>query len=288
MSGWWCRMALTVLAGLCGWWSVAAHAQADDRCVEVHFARGSSSAAIRGNSSPETADCYTFRAAEGQTAHLHVTGRNMIVSVIGVGDARVGWTFTTHAQDYRFLVSQLFRSVTAEPYEILLRIDPAARCGLNHLALCRNTNQLVSEKRFVQAVATFVGNRRAAYLYETSVADQLLEVLHGPPDDVQRIGALYRFTACRAHSCEEKGAAVLAPDGRVVALGILHSNCGAPRPSSDCSRHETLTLFVRDPARRRGVIADLSDWAQSEVGDSYVFPGMKSARLDGVRVVTVQ
>ena len=62
------------------------------------------------------------------------------------------------------------------------------------------------------------------------------------------IGKRFAFTACRAHSCDEKGATVLEPDaGRLVALAHLHSACGKPHSSADCYAHETLTIFVRNP-----------------------------------------
>jgi hypothetical protein len=82
-------IALLVLA-------LPAHAQ--DRCTEVHFERGQSSATIRGSAPAEDVVCYTFGAGAGQTANLKVTGRNVIVSVIGVGDARTSWTFKTQAR----------------------------------------------------------------------------------------------------------------------------------------------------------------------------------------------
>lgn len=92
-----------------------------------------------------------------------------------------------------------------------------------------------------------------------------MEVLGGPPDDPQRIGARYRFTACRHHSCDEKGAAVLEPDGRVVATAILHTRCLEPKPPGGCSDHAVLTLFVRNPAREAPVIENLTAWAKGEM-----------------------
>jgi hypothetical protein len=71
---------------------------------------------------PENSVCYSFAAADGQTAHLKVTGRNMIISVIDVGDARDSWTFRTKVQTYKFIVVQLMRSVTSEPYTVTLSV----------------------------------------------------------------------------------------------------------------------------------------------------------------------
>jgi hypothetical protein len=46
----------------------------------------------------------------------------MIISVIDVGDARDSWTFRTKAQTYKFIVAQLMRSVTNEPYTVTLSV----------------------------------------------------------------------------------------------------------------------------------------------------------------------
>lgn len=58
----------------------------------------------------------------GQTARLRITGNNIIISVLGVGDARDSWTFTTKAQTYEFVVGQLMRSVSPERYTVALSV----------------------------------------------------------------------------------------------------------------------------------------------------------------------
>jgi hypothetical protein len=68
--------------------ALAFPADTQDRCTEVHFERGQSSATVRGSAPAEDVVCYSFGAGAGQTANPKVTGRNVIVSVIGVGDAR--------------------------------------------------------------------------------------------------------------------------------------------------------------------------------------------------------
>jgi hypothetical protein len=99
---------------------VSPHAQ--ENCTPVRFEHGKSSATIRGTAPPDDVVCYTFDAATGQTASLKVAGRNLIISVIGVGDARDSWTFKTKAQTYKFVVGQLMRSVTNEPYVVTVSI----------------------------------------------------------------------------------------------------------------------------------------------------------------------
>ena len=100
--------------------AVATHAQ--ENCTPVHFERGKSSAIFHGTAPPEDVICYTFDAGAGQTANLKVSGSNMIISVVGIGDARESWTFKTKAQTYKFIVSQLMRSVSNAPYTVTLSV----------------------------------------------------------------------------------------------------------------------------------------------------------------------
>jgi hypothetical protein len=161
-------------------------------------------------------------------------------------------------------------------------------CDLRRLSACRDTNELIWDKTFEGEVQRFLGRRRASYLGRPGgLADQMIEVLGGPPDDPTKIGSRFRFTACRAHSCDEKGAAVLEPDGRLVALAILHSACGAPHAANDCFAHETLDIFARSPVGA-DVVDNLSSWARSEIAQGYTAPGEPADRLDAVRVTAVK
>lgn len=76
------------LAGMFSSLFVPPTAYAQDNCTAIHFAPGHSSATVKGIAPQEEGVCYTFAAAAGQTANLKVTGRNIIISVIDVGDAR--------------------------------------------------------------------------------------------------------------------------------------------------------------------------------------------------------
>jgi hypothetical protein len=100
----------------------SATATAQENGTANHFAAGHASATVKGLAPPEDGICYSFAAAAGQTAHLEVTGRNMIISVIGVSDARDSWTFKAKAQTYKFIVAQSMRSVTNEPYTVTLSV----------------------------------------------------------------------------------------------------------------------------------------------------------------------
>lgn len=115
------------------------------------------------------------------------------------------------------------------------------------------------------------------------VADQMTGVLARPPDPPTKIGDRRRFAACPAHSCDEKGAAVLERDGRLVGLAILHSACADAHRSNDCFAHETLTVFVRSPADP-GVIENLSSWARSAIAQDHTGSGIPQAHLDAVTI----
>jgi hypothetical protein len=111
-----------IAAGLLLALMLAANAAAQENCTPIRFAAGHSSATVKGTAPPEIAVCYSFAAAAGQAAHLKVTGRNMVITVIDVGDARDSWTFRANAQTYKFIVAQLMRSVTSEPYTVTLSV----------------------------------------------------------------------------------------------------------------------------------------------------------------------
>ncbi|KQS49330.1 MULTISPECIES: hypothetical protein [unclassified Sphingomonas] len=164
---------------------------------------------------------------------------------------------------------------------------PAGTCAPPRLAACRDTNELVMAPAFTAAVRRFIGKRKASYLYANGdVADQQIEVLHGPPDEPTRIGELYRFTACRAHSCPEKGATVLDPSGKIVALAILYTPC-ATTDARDCNRRDDLVVFMRerDRLQRVEVVANLRAWAVEQVAGSYTVPGQPKVPFGGMQVI---
>lgn len=164
--------------------------------------------------------------------------------------------------------------------------DPP-RCALARLDACRTAGELVWDRAFRRAVRAFLGQGNADYLYHGRLADQQFAVLGGPPETSVRMGDLYRFTACRAHSCDEKGVAVLRPDGTIVALGILHSACVQSAPPEHCSSHLALTVFVNRPPAA-SVMENLTDWARSRVARAYRPAGPQPARLDRVETLLVR
>ena len=89
---------------------------------------------------------------------------------------------------------------------------------------------------------------------------QIEDVLGGPPDEPRRLadGGLL-FTACRPHSCTEKGAVAFDAHGRIVVASIVSYRCGA---GSHCASSPSLDHYVRDPAASAVARAAIHAWAQ--------------------------
>lgn len=88
-----------------------------------------------------------------------------------------------------------------------------------------NTNRLVSDKEFSLRIHQLFGERQENFFYKGPLYEQFLAGLGGPPDDIISIGQSLRFaSACRAHSCDEKAAVLIACPDNVLAVGIYHFN----------------------------------------------------------------
>ncbi|HVM23072.1 MAG TPA: hypothetical protein VM308_07220 [Sphingomicrobium sp.] len=162
-------------------------------------------------------------------------------------------------------------------------ISDRAQCSIKRLDACETTNQLVWDKGFERALRAFLGSRRTGYLYRGGrLADEAIAVLGGPPNERVEIDGRYLFTACRAQSCTEKGAAVLSSTGEIDAVGILWYPCADPnRVSDDCPYRARLTLFMRDPGDGK-LIARLTGWVEAELAK------YRPATLPPIRLERVQ
>lgn len=122
-------------------------------------------------------------------------------------------------------------------------------CDVEHLTACRDTNVLLGSPGVTRAIIRFLGrhaNDRVSYLYANGrLIAQIWDVLGGPPDDRRDLpDGRHLFTACRPHSCTEKGAVAFDAQGRITAVGVVNFHCG--RLPKDCSDGAMLDLFVRD------------------------------------------
>jgi hypothetical protein len=176
----------------------------------------------------------------------------------------------------------------------------ATGCALSALASCGNTNQLVHEDDFAVAVANFIGPRRRAYVDHPDgpegsdmgaplVSDQVIAVMGGPPDDARKLGPYFFFSACRAHSCPEKGFAVLTPEGEIVALGIFHfwNEQRAKNARSCCGHDPDLTIHYQPTADWQRIEPALKLWAEGKAASLHHFEGEEQPKLRQVELIEV-
>jgi hypothetical protein len=115
----------------------------------------------------------------------------------------------------------------------------------------KNTNQLSWDPEFADAVRSFFGELRDSHFSDgQKVADQALERLGGPPDDLKSLqDGLVLAAACKAHSCPEEGAAVISCPSTIVAVAIVryYQECdGGGKTGERCALQPTVTMFFRD------------------------------------------
>lgn len=160
--------------------------------------------------------------------------------------------------------------IPARAADVAEAAPPENMCNLRHPSACETTNDLMRASGTLQAIREFLANEQGNFFYSrpvSSAVDDAITVLHGPPDfPVRRPDGLTVFEACRAHSCSEKGALLLAPRSRIVAIAIAHFRCG----KGTCDRHYTVTIFVGDPQLRRQAVSILANW----------FPIGRQARIE--------
>jgi hypothetical protein len=175
---------------------------------------------------------------------------------------------------------------------MMMAASPAPQaCMLAKLEACANTNQLVDDPAFGAALKRFFGPARGDYLYPGGLtSDQAREALHGPPNDAKRLAeGSWLFTACRAHSCPEKGAVILTPEGQVLAVGLLNFRCHkTAQGQAGCDQGRHLDIFVRrrdlDAAR---LVQPLDAWAKAQVAAETAQFGKSSEPYLGPKVHAV-
>jgi len=102
----------------------AALAQEPTNCAPIRFARGQSSAIVRGLvGSDEPFPCYTLATGKGQTATFKFTktNGNMAFSIYGLVDDRDSYSFKTEAKTYKFIVFQTLRA-PPDPYALMVLV----------------------------------------------------------------------------------------------------------------------------------------------------------------------
>ena len=98
-----------------------ATASAQVPCQDIRFAAGASSGTITGQVLAGTYLCFTLEVGEGQQAEVSVESLGpevMIVSILGVGDARESFAWATRAGTYEIRVMPLFRSRATSDFRL--------------------------------------------------------------------------------------------------------------------------------------------------------------------------
>ena len=116
-------------------------------------------------------------------------------------------------------------------------------CSKDNILACKLTRNALWEGSVASELRRLIGERQAGWLYDGGMADQVIDVLNGPdPDPPVRFGDnLIRYSACRWHSCEEKGAVVLTTEGEIVSAGVIHFDV-----SRNYSNDRMLTILTRN------------------------------------------
>ena len=100
-------------------------AQAQDKCAPIQFARGQSSATVRGIApfGPPFA-CFTFAATRAQTATIRLTqsNGNTAFNVGGVVDNQDNYTFRTEARTYKIDIYQITRELATRNARFAMQV----------------------------------------------------------------------------------------------------------------------------------------------------------------------
>ncbi len=157
------------------------------------------------------------------------------------------------------------------PRNVASSIAPAKeRCSFARLKACDNTNELVGNPDFERALIRFFGAHatdRINYLYaHGQLISQARDVLGGPPDDRHDLAnGAYLFTACRAHSCTEKGAVAIGAQGDIIAVAMVSFHCGYA--ATICSDGPFLDIFIRNPQSSDDARTAIANWAIAATQD---------------------
>lgn len=139
-----------------------------------------------------------------------------------------------------------------------------------------DTNHLVLDKQFRIATERFFHKHEDAYLTARKqlTSKTMIEALHGPPDKIRVIHDRYLIaSACRAHSCPEKGLVVMDTKTGDMAYAIVHYSMDWSK-QSDASYNQSglLTVFFRKGAGdafKDFVQLRVKEWQASFRGSAY-------------------
>lgn len=133
----------------------------------------------------------------------------------------------------------------------------------------QDTNQLVWDASFKRELARFLQaaseGQSGGLGNPERLQPSMLELIGGPPDPKARTpNGNFLFTACRPHSCPEKGGVVLAPEGRIIAVGVI--SISAPDSDDKNPENPALFIWVDDAAKGAADAVDsLTSWGMPSI-----------------------
>jgi len=145
----------------------------------------------------------------------------------------------------------------------------AQKCALSQPVACDTVNPLVWQPEFKRTIRRMLAAQTGVFVADEPVWQQQLDVLGGPPDDRETVDGYYLFAACRSHSCPEKGAAVIAPDGTIAATAILYSPCAGPNATAQCTSLHNIVIFMTDLRHANETVTALKSWANRKLTEDY-------------------
>ena len=155
------------------------------------------------------------------------------------------------------------KGATSVAFGVILFAAVAATAWSNNFCSYKDTNQLVWDPQFQEAIKGFFGGLRDEHFSPGErVAAQASERLGGPPENLLSVGdGLTLAAACKAHSCPEQAAAIIDCPSTIVAVAIVryYQQCYAENGVDRCEQLPTVTMFFRDPQVMSGRVA-LEQW----------------------------
>lgn len=96
----------------------------------------------------------------------------------------------------------------------------------------------------------FGNMRENLHIPSANLGNSIGELMAIPDDPVELAGGATLISGCRPHSCDEKAAAVISADGRVLqAVALRHFRCRSQLPDRvppvvQCDKHATLLVVL--------------------------------------------
>jgi len=147
---------------------------------------------------------------------------------------------------------------------LLLAGSSAPKCKLQNVRDCPHSADLARSNEFHGAVRRFSGQFRGKYLSTRNslLSDQLIPALGSaggsqPPRHTH--GGYYIVEGCLTPRCEQRAAAIMTPQGRIVGAGLLVDE----RAGADMILN--LNMFFKTSFNFVPVQLALMDWAHSVV-----------------------